>query len=47
MAKQPDNGGGDPKWGEEDCVQVQTDALWNDLSCSASIKWICEKHTTE
>ncbi|XP_024661099.2 CD209 antigen-like protein C [Maylandia zebra] len=47
MAKQPDNGGGNPKWGEEDCVQVETDASWNDLSCSASIKWICEKHTTE
>uniref|UniRef100_A0A669F848 C-type lectin domain-containing protein n=2 Tax=Oreochromis TaxID=8139 RepID=A0A669F848_ORENI len=47
VAKQPDNGDGNPKWGEEDCVHVEPDASWNDLSCSASLKWICEKHTTE
>nr|XP_046261156.1 C-type lectin domain family 4 member E-like [Scatophagus argus] len=44
---QPDNGGGDPKWGEEDCVQIQagmkTEKNWNDLSCRTSIQWICER----
>ncbi|KAK2840213.1 hypothetical protein Q5P01_013953 [Channa striata] len=42
---QPDNGGGDPQWGEEDCAHVRSgeNTLWNDLSCSASLHWICEK----
>ncbi|XP_076603713.1 CD209 antigen-like protein C [Chaetodon auriga] len=44
-AAQPDNGGGDPQWGEEDCVHIRTemDTHWNDLSCEASLQWICEK----
>lgn len=44
-ATQPDNGGGDPNWGEEDCVHIRAefDDLWNDLSCEASLQWICEK----
>ncbi|XP_070771074.1 CD209 antigen-like protein C [Enoplosus armatus] len=42
---QPDNGGGDPEWGEEDCAHMRTegDTYWNDLSCEASLQWICEK----
>uniref|UniRef100_A0A668TZZ6 C-type lectin domain-containing protein n=1 Tax=Oreochromis aureus TaxID=47969 RepID=A0A668TZZ6_OREAU len=42
---QPDSGGGISYLGEEDCVHVKTDTKksWNDLSCSASFKWICEK----
>uniref|UniRef100_A0A3Q0T3Q4 C-type lectin domain-containing protein n=1 Tax=Amphilophus citrinellus TaxID=61819 RepID=A0A3Q0T3Q4_AMPCI len=42
---QPDNGGGDPKWGEEDCAQIRTleNTLWNDLSCGSSLSWVCEK----
>ncbi|XP_040913949.1 CD209 antigen-like protein E [Toxotes jaculatrix] len=44
---QPDNGGGDPKWGEEDCAHLRagkkTENNWNDLSCNASLQWICEK----
>uniref|UniRef100_A0A3Q4HVJ3 C-type lectin domain-containing protein n=1 Tax=Neolamprologus brichardi TaxID=32507 RepID=A0A3Q4HVJ3_NEOBR len=37
---QPDDGGG-----KEDCVHVRNDEKksWNDLSCSTSLKWICEK----
>uniref|UniRef100_I3KV81 C-type lectin domain-containing protein n=1 Tax=Oreochromis niloticus TaxID=8128 RepID=I3KV81_ORENI len=36
---QPDNGG------EEDCAHVRSDEKksWNDLSCSSSFQWICEK----
>uniref|UniRef100_A0A3B4Z5S4 C-type lectin domain-containing protein n=1 Tax=Seriola lalandi dorsalis TaxID=1841481 RepID=A0A3B4Z5S4_SERLL len=44
---QPDNGGGDSQWGEEDCAHILTsrdfDKNWNDQSCTASVKWICEK----
>ncbi|XP_019208826.1 CD209 antigen-like protein E [Oreochromis niloticus] len=42
---QPDNGGGDPKWGEEDCAHIRTfeNTLWNDLSCRNSLPWVCEK----
>uniref|UniRef100_A0A3B5QNG6 CD209 antigen-like protein C n=2 Tax=Xiphophorus maculatus TaxID=8083 RepID=A0A3B5QNG6_XIPMA len=40
---QPDNGGGDPKWGEEDCAHITIYKLWNDRKCSASLQWICEK----
>ncbi|MED6266185.1 hypothetical protein CHARACLAT_033197 [Characodon lateralis] len=45
---QPDNGGGDAKWGEEDCVHVTTDgkASWNDRLCTVSFFWICEKVPT-
>uniref|UniRef100_A0A3P8R4Y6 C-type lectin domain-containing protein n=1 Tax=Astatotilapia calliptera TaxID=8154 RepID=A0A3P8R4Y6_ASTCA len=36
---QPDDSGG-----KEDCVHVRKDKKsWNDLSCSTSLKWICEK----
>ncbi|XP_045910715.1 CD209 antigen-like protein A [Micropterus dolomieu] len=46
-AGQPDNGGGDSKWGEEDCAHIRTgkktEENWNDRSCSASLRWICEK----
>ncbi|XP_034741901.1 CD209 antigen-like protein C isoform X3 [Etheostoma cragini] len=39
---QPDNGGGNPKWGEEDCAHfVATE--WNDRSCVSPMNWICEK----
>ncbi|XP_020511675.1 CD209 antigen-like protein E [Labrus bergylta] len=44
---QPDNGGGDPNWGEEDCVHFgagkKKEANWNDLRCDVSKLWICEK----
>ncbi|XP_039862764.1 CD209 antigen-like protein E [Simochromis diagramma] len=42
---QPDNGGGDPQWGEEDCAQIRTfdNTLWNDYSCRNSLPWVCEK----
>ena len=45
---QPDNGDGDPKWGEEDCAHMRTGTKtvenWNDRSCDASLKWTCEKN---
>ncbi|XP_070771392.1 CD209 antigen-like protein E [Enoplosus armatus] len=45
--RQPDNGGGDPKWGEEDCAHftsgVTSQHNWNDLRCDVSLQWICEK----
>ncbi|XP_027880150.1 CD209 antigen-like protein A [Xiphophorus couchianus] len=41
--KQPDNGGGDPLWGEEDCAQSLTYKVWNDVKCSDSMQWIYEK----
>uniref|UniRef100_A0A8C7SM39 C-type lectin domain-containing protein n=1 Tax=Oncorhynchus mykiss TaxID=8022 RepID=A0A8C7SM39_ONCMY len=44
---QPDNGGGKPENGEEDCVEIRTDQsplkAWNDLSCAENLYWICEK----
>ncbi|KAL6100423.1 uncharacterized protein ACO6RY_07576 [Pungitius sinensis] len=44
---QPDNGGGDPQRGEEDCAHllppVNPQINWNDLSCDAALRWICEK----
>ncbi|XP_041858110.1 CD209 antigen-like protein 2 [Melanotaenia boesemani] len=45
---QPDNGGGNPEWGEEDCVQLidYNRNAWNDVKCTASIWWICEKRPT-
>ncbi|XP_041806920.1 CD209 antigen-like protein E [Chelmon rostratus] len=46
-ARQPDNGGGDPRWGEEDCVHLKPglkpEENWNDLCCDESLQWICEK----
>uniref|UniRef100_A0A671Z3T3 C-type lectin domain family 4 member E-like n=1 Tax=Sparus aurata TaxID=8175 RepID=A0A671Z3T3_SPAAU len=47
LQSQPDNGGGNPKWGEEDCVHlvfgVNAKKNWNDLRCNKSLKWICAK----
>ncbi|XP_028250270.1 CD209 antigen-like protein A [Parambassis ranga] len=42
---QPNNGGGNPEWGEEDCAHIRTDVYtsWNDLSCTARLKWVCER----
>ncbi|KAF3694518.1 C-type lectin domain family 10 member A C-type lectin superfamily member 14 Macrophage lectin 2 [Channa argus] len=44
---QPDNGGGDIEFGEEDCAHFysgsETRNNWNDLSCNDSVSWICEK----
>ncbi|XP_044222248.1 CD209 antigen-like protein E [Thunnus albacares] len=44
---QPDSGGEDMQWGEEDCVtvipQLPTTYSWDDLSCDAPRQWICEK----
>uniref|UniRef100_A0AAZ1Y284 C-type lectin domain-containing protein n=1 Tax=Oreochromis aureus TaxID=47969 RepID=A0AAZ1Y284_OREAU len=44
-SNQPDNGAGDPRWGEEDCAHIRTHAnnFWNDRSCGASLLWVCEK----
>ncbi|XP_042281475.1 CD209 antigen-like protein C isoform X1 [Thunnus maccoyii] len=45
---QPDNGGGDPQWGEEDCAHIRAEGKtgdnWNDRSCNTSLRWICEKN---
>ncbi|XP_026232664.1 CD209 antigen-like protein D [Anabas testudineus] len=42
---QPDNGGGDPNYGEEDCALFKgyTNGFWNDWPCSYQLRWICEK----
>uniref|UniRef100_A0A3P8RR75 C-type lectin domain-containing protein n=1 Tax=Amphiprion percula TaxID=161767 RepID=A0A3P8RR75_AMPPE len=42
---QPDNGGGSARWGDEDCATIRSphNTLWNDLSCTSSLQWICEK----
>ncbi|XP_063744060.1 C-type lectin domain family 10 member A-like isoform X2 [Eleginops maclovinus] len=41
---QPDNGGGDPRWGEEDCAIIYTHTNeWHDRSCESTQPWICEK----
>uniref|UniRef100_A0AAQ6ILM6 C-type lectin domain-containing protein n=1 Tax=Anabas testudineus TaxID=64144 RepID=A0AAQ6ILM6_ANATE len=44
-AGQPDNGNRNPMFGEEDCVHFRQEgtANWNDRSCGASLRWICEK----
>ncbi|XP_068560723.1 C-type lectin domain family 4 member E-like [Cebidichthys violaceus] len=43
---EPNNGGGDPQFGEEDCVEIlvdrKTEGNWNDVRCGYSRKWICE-----
>ncbi|XP_070694528.1 C-type lectin domain family 4 member E-like [Pempheris klunzingeri] len=45
----PDNGAGNPEWGEEDCVHLmvnrQTEKNWNDRRCDASLQWMCEEMT--
>uniref|UniRef100_UPI003AAE5B31 C-type lectin domain family 4 member E-like n=1 Tax=Centroberyx gerrardi TaxID=166262 RepID=UPI003AAE5B31 len=43
---QPDNGGGNPRWGEEDCAHIitgKTKENWNDQNCANSLRWICEE----
>ncbi|KAM9335515.1 uncharacterized protein ABDE67_020502 [Symphorus nematophorus] len=43
---QPDNGGGDPRFPDEDCAYMYTSSrytLWNDRPCENSWGWICEK----
>ncbi|XP_047457170.1 C-type lectin domain family 4 member E-like [Mugil cephalus] len=44
---QPDNGGKFPQWDKEDCAYIKsgrsTEENWNDWSCDASMRWICEK----
>ncbi|XP_041662299.1 CD209 antigen-like protein A [Cheilinus undulatus] len=43
---QPDNGGGNPQYGEEDCCHFATykkEAKWNDLRCDTPLLWVCEK----
>uniref|UniRef100_UPI003AAA5A61 C-type lectin domain family 4 member E-like n=1 Tax=Centroberyx gerrardi TaxID=166262 RepID=UPI003AAA5A61 len=43
---QPDNGGGNPRWGEEDCARIitgKTKENWNDQNCANSLRWICEE----
>ncbi|KAF3860985.1 hypothetical protein F7725_001240 [Dissostichus mawsoni] len=43
-ATQPDNGGADPQWGEEDCAHISIFTNgWNDQSCRDNVHWICEK----
>ncbi|XP_054471972.1 CD209 antigen-like protein E isoform X4 [Anoplopoma fimbria] len=43
----PNNGGGHPQSGEQDCVQIvvrrNPRGNWNDLRCDKSRQWICEK----
>ncbi|XP_054471828.1 CD209 antigen-like protein E [Anoplopoma fimbria] len=43
----PDNGGGDPQWGEEDCAEIvdgrKAKINWNDLRCDSDRDFICEK----
>ncbi|XP_064794728.1 C-type lectin domain family 10 member A-like [Oncorhynchus masou masou] len=41
--KQPDNGGGDPIYGEEDCAEIVMGWIWNDISCVNHYNWVCEK----
>ncbi|XP_078327464.1 lectin BRA-3-like [Crassostrea virginica] len=39
-AAQPDN------WNSEDCLMMYTeDGTWNDLSCSNTLPFVCERHT--
>uniref|UniRef100_A0A4W5Q9H7 C-type lectin domain-containing protein n=1 Tax=Hucho hucho TaxID=62062 RepID=A0A4W5Q9H7_9TELE len=40
---QPDNGGGDPIYGEEDCAEIIIWWIWNDTSCANHYNWVCEK----
>ncbi|XP_019209903.1 CD209 antigen-like protein A isoform X1 [Oreochromis niloticus] len=40
---EPNNGGS--RHGEEDCVHIRAadQRTWNDISCTAAMKWICKK----
>ncbi|CAI5655366.1 unnamed protein product [Oreochromis niloticus] len=40
---EPNNGGS--RHGEEDCVHIRAEdqRTWNDISCTAAMKWICKK----
>ncbi|XP_031166132.1 CD209 antigen-like protein E isoform X1 [Sander lucioperca] len=45
---QPDDGGGHSHLGKEDCAHIiitggKNSQNWNDLLCSTSLRWICEK----
>ncbi|XP_043988841.1 CD209 antigen-like protein C [Gambusia affinis] len=46
VENQPDNGGKAYGAAEEDCAHIRTDDLWNDLPCSQTQNWICEKEIT-
>ncbi|XP_059199183.1 CD209 antigen-like protein E [Centropristis striata] len=43
----PNNGGGNPQWGEEDCGEILNDqevrVNWNDVRCDSYRQWVCEK----
>ncbi|XP_041697858.1 C-type lectin domain family 10 member A-like [Coregonus clupeaformis] len=41
--QQPDNGNGDPIYGEEDCAEIVIMWIWNDISCANHFNWVCEK----
>ncbi|XP_029498351.2 C-type lectin domain family 10 member A-like [Oncorhynchus nerka] len=41
--KQPDNGDGNPIFGEEDCAEIVMGWIWNDISCANHYNWVCEK----
>ncbi|CAB1326067.1 unnamed protein product, partial [Coregonus sp. 'balchen'] len=41
--QQPDNGNGDPIYGEEDCAEIVIMWIWNDISCANNFNWVCEK----
>ena len=38
--QQPNNGGTD---GNQDCISMDTDGVWDDVSCSSTRQYICEK----
>uniref|UniRef100_A0A673CMY1 C-type lectin domain-containing protein n=1 Tax=Sphaeramia orbicularis TaxID=375764 RepID=A0A673CMY1_9TELE len=39
----PDNGNGDPIYGEEDCALMFSTGGWNDRDCNQNFPWICEQ----
>ncbi|XP_044222475.1 hepatic lectin-like [Thunnus albacares] len=45
---EPNNGNGNPQWGEEDCAHIRsgkkTEDNWNDLSCDASLVFSPHSH---
>lgn len=47
LQRQPDNGGGNPRYGEEDCATahslgIKVEENWNDVSCQYFISYVCE-----